>query len=284
MYYTGQGRQVRALLVCEEGESASPASAKWSHSTLQPQTMMDDVWRNRLASITSRLRFFALHGKDTSCLQPFNLLHTPPPPPSLFHTYAYPPHPHSSLCVSACQGKFQLALLPMAGHAVHEDEATRTAEALLQVRSVQRPMHSQHPSSDPPAGCWVTLQLAWHKGEKGRGRVVQAVVMGHLGAGRCMYAVRQQRSAVPLPCDAAAQDGSWGGCQATLRAVDASNVGGTPYACPSSPPVSSLLPLECDGARSVTGREGCSSLLMVWRVGGGTCPRMPFPVVQKVAS
>ncbi|KAG1657012.1 hypothetical protein FOA52_012013 [Chlamydomonas sp. UWO 241] len=35
-----------------------------------------------------------------------------------------------SLTIGQMQGKFQLALLPMAGHAVHEDEAARAADAL----------------------------------------------------------------------------------------------------------------------------------------------------------
>mmetsp|Transcript_17840 Transcript_17840/g.38383 ORF Transcript_17840/g.38383 Transcript_17840/m.38383 type:complete len:374 (+) Transcript_17840:102-1223(+) len=37
-----------------------------------------------------------------------------------------------SLTIGQMQGKFQLVLMPMAGHAIHEDEADKTAEHLLQ--------------------------------------------------------------------------------------------------------------------------------------------------------
>lgn len=53
-----------------------------------------------------------------------------PPPPPL-------PHPHLSrldkdLTIGQMQGKFQLVLMPTAGHAIQEDEPERTAEHVAQ--------------------------------------------------------------------------------------------------------------------------------------------------------
>jgi protein phosphatase methylesterase 1 len=52
------------------------------------------------------------------------------------------------LNIAQMQGKFQLALIPAAGHAIQEDEPAKTAESIV---SFLRVLHRTVPSL-PPAG------------------------------------------------------------------------------------------------------------------------------------